>query len=773
MFYVANKSGISCVSVDVSHWPPADINSGVPLRRYHVSEIVIVIVTVLEISVVITPWVDIAIILGISIPITAGIGIVVAIRIVVVIVFGVGVTIALGIDVSIVLGIGTAIASWDQRRNNSQDPSRNHHTEMITPRCNHNSTAPQEAAPPVPDVSDTTQAHGVGPDQSSVFVPLLEGTPGSPLPDPLPQVGIGGAPLDEAAIRSSVAPVESALRRASVFQDLQHSYDRLLSSYFGLGRRVVELQHDPDNTARLASSFVQFVQQKFSIQANKLQRSQQKCDELRNALQERLHNAAELADLRDHLAYRERVHADAVVSFEQTIHDLNCQLAVALAAATANALGASGTDPQLQARLDAAIANQADTARDLEDAQESIKALEASQTSLENSNRYFRQSRSSSGGAQHQVWTTITAAISAKPDTNEAAQTWGSGRSRQHKGGGGRSTADASAGGRSSGKDDDNGSAWSGRSGSFLSDQDLRQLAPNNIPRERWIPGYHGPVNFSVANVDPWSVRPVRQLSDCVQAVSRLVLSSTLLFPQRVPVSSPGTWYPELITEANIVALYEIRPWTVLQHVIPPRSCDISGWFTKFVRLYVVFEGESLRAYWEATHKRPISKAMKADDPFMAQVWLDHKQRRSRLGPKWQTLLKHLLAGMIAGHCDLDLLLDPFFPPLSRTSEYGLWYPSLGASRAPANLVQALSIVDAADPWRNQYRTNPCTSEHIFWYPGLGASRAPVDLVHALSIVDAADPWRNQYRTNPNDHPGYHIVRLDSKFRTPSNDQVI
>ncbi|GMF22414.1 unnamed protein product [Phytophthora fragariaefolia] len=306
---------------------------------------------------------------------------------------------------------------------------------------------------------------------------------------------------------------------------------------------------------------------------------------------------------------------------------------------------------------------------------------------------------------------------------------------RDSPGWGGRSTADASAGGRSSGNDGDNGSVGSGQSGSFISDQELRQLAPTNIPRDRWIPGYHGSVNFSIADVDPWPVHTVRQLSVRDLTVSKLFhvwcRPPLWLFPQRVPVPSPGTWYSELITEANIVALYQIRPWTVLQRVIPPRSFDISGWFTECMRLYVAFEGESLQAYWDATHKLPISKAMKADDPFMAQFWLDRKQRRSRLGPKWQTLLKHLLAGMVAGHCDLDLLLDPFFLHLPRTSEHG------------------------------------------FWYPGLGASRAPADLVQALSIVDAANPWRNQYRTNPNDHPGYHIVRLDGNFRTPSNDQVI
>ncbi|GMF29827.1 unnamed protein product [Phytophthora fragariaefolia] len=607
------------------------------------------------------------------------------------------------------------------------------------------SNAPQEAAPPVPDVSDTTQAHAVGPDQSPVFVPLLEGTPGSPLPDPLPQS----------------------------FK----SYDRLLSSYFGLRRSVVEPQRDLDDSARLASPFVQFVQQKFSIQANKLQLSQQECAELRNALQERLDNACELADLRDHLAYRERVHADAVASFEQTIDDLNRRLAVVLAAATANALGASVTDPQLQARLDAAIANQADTARDLDDAQESIKALEASQTALENSNRNVRQqitnlrsrvaqteadaaavltrvlderdrfqalldksdqevqdhltalrqarddrgraladivqarkyhsittvsplilhrdfrrsvplhpnsppmSRSPSGGARHQPGpqsqprsppnrtptkhgssskkrrqrysssrppsprscpsrkrrplrrqSTGSADSSDDDDVNHlhaglaqshssTRRSLSSGRSSQgssgmgtqatpihvdtsdsggsslnsasrgglgqrraqadHDGtsGGGRSTADASAGGRSSGNDGDDGSAGFGRSDSFLSDRDRRQLTPTKIPRERWIPGYHGSVNFSVADVDPWPVHHVRQLSVRYLTVSKLFHDwcrpPFWLFPQRVPVPSPGTWYPELITETNIVALYTIRPWTVLQRVISPRSSGL------------------------------------------------------------------------------------------------------------------------------------------------------------------------------------------------------
>jgi hypothetical protein len=117
--------------------------------------------------------------------------------------------------------------------------------------------------------------------------------------------------------------------------------------------------------------------------------------------------------------------------------------------------------------------------------------------------------------------------------------------------------------------------------------------------------------------------------------------------------------------------------------------------------------------------------------PYLDRFNRDRKQRRSRAGTRWKKILEIVLQGMIQGHCDLDLLLDPFL----------LHFPRKNAE-------------DGA------------------WYPGLGARVAPVDLLEALTLADTSDPWRNQFRDSPPDHPGLQVARLDGKFRlaAPSSD---
>ncbi|KAL3659433.1 hypothetical protein V7S43_015704 [Phytophthora oleae] len=85
------------------------------------------------------------------------------------------------------------------------------------------------------------------------------------------------------------------------------------------------------------------------------------------------------------------------------------------------------------------------------------------------------------------------------------------------------------------------------------------------------------------------------------------------------------------------------------------------------------------------------------------------------------------MSGLKDGECDLDLLLDPYF----------LHFPVRG--------------------------------EQVQWYLGLGERQRPADLIAALRIVDAADPWRNQYRSDVADHPGSRLARLDRKFY-PADD---
>ena len=78
---------------------------------------------------------------------------------------------------------------------------------------------------------------------------------------------------------------------------------------------------------------------------------------------------------------------------------------------------------------------------------------------------------------------------------------------------------------------------------------------------------------------------------------------------------------------------------------------------------------------------------------------------------------------MVEGHCDLDILLDPFF----------LHYPRMHEERV--------------------------------WYPGLGHNADPADLLEDLEIANREKPWRNQFRNAPGDHPGSQISRLLNKFK--------
>jgi hypothetical protein len=107
----------------------------------------------------------------------------------------------------------------------------------------------------------------------------------------------------------------------------------------------------------------------------------------------------------------------------------------------------------------------------------------------------------------------------------------------------------------------------------------------------------------------------------------------------------------------------------------------------------------------------------------MQTFWRQRKQRRSRFGARWKNFLKRILSGMIAGYCDLDILLDPFF----------LHYPR--------------------------------PHEERVWYPGLGHSNDQADLLEAMDMADQADPWRNQFRNAYGDHPGSQIPRLQDKFK--------
>ena len=175
----------------------------------------------------------------------------------------------------------------------------------------------------------------------------------------------------------------------------------------------------------------------------------------------------------------------------------------------------------------------------------------------------------------------------------------------------------------------------------------------------------------------------------------------------------------------QIDSLYDQTPWDVLDVSISPISFPLSGWYAEMALRYQELENRHLMALWEATHLLPLYKKHRDSDPRLDVYWNQRKQRRSRLGASWKRFLQFVLRGLIAGHCDLDILLDPFLLHYPRSHESGRWYP------------------------------------------GLGTTQDPADLVTALQLVDEADPWRNQFRSAIADHPGSSIDRLVGKFDTP------
>ena len=109
---------------------------------------------------------------------------------------------------------------------------------------------------------------------------------------------------------------------------------------------------------------------------------------------------------------------------------------------------------------------------------------------------------------------------------------------------------------------------------------------------------------------------------------------------------------------------------------------------------YLELESSHRQALWESTHAFPINPAQRRSKPFMQAFWRQRKQRRSRFGARWKSSLETILSGMVAGHCDLDILLDPFFIHYPRPHEERVWYPGFGNSGDPADHLEALDPAD-------------------------------------------------------------------------------
>jgi hypothetical protein len=163
-------------------------------------------------------------------------------------------------------------------------------------------------------------------------------------------------------------------------------------------------------------------------------------------------------------------------------------------------------------------------------------------------------------------------------------------------------------------------------------------LDPTIVPWDEWIPGYHGRVAYSEEDVAPWNTSAFSQVSILELNVELLfhdfAQPSAWIFPAEGEPPTPHLWYPELITEANVIQLLKTEPWTVLDTQITPVSFDHSGWFAWIALKYVDLEEEHKQSFWESAHAFPIDSVLRKQDPYMAEFGRQRKQRRSRLGAR-------------------------------------------------------------------------------------------------------------------------------------------
>ncbi|POM67868.1 Hypothetical protein PHPALM_16049 [Phytophthora palmivora] len=125
-------------------------------------------------------------------------------------------------------------------------------------------------------------------------------------------------------------------------------------------------------------------------------------------------------------------------------------------------------------------------------------------------------------------------------------------------------------------------------------------------------------------------------------------------FPHRPTICTSPTapaFCGHLITEANVKALQAAEPWWVIRNILPPISfeADVGGRLGIFVRQYRDFEVSELIAYWESTHKFPITAAMIAQSPWLGSFAKQRNNRRSHAGNRWKRMLLTLIQAMIEG----------------------------------------------------------------------------------------------------------------------------
>ncbi|OWZ05120.1 hypothetical protein PHMEG_00022848 [Phytophthora megakarya] len=289
--------------------------------------------------------------------------------------------------------------------------------------------------------------------------------------------------------------------------------------------------------------------------------------------------------------------------------------------------------------------------------------------------------------------------------------------------------------------DDSDGGDWSngsgGGGGGSPVDQAEMPLPSTMLLRRLFaadhecIPGRQQSRQYNIVDVDPWVIQKINTLT--IMTMTLEVLSRALPFR------------PEWIFSSHVprVATSKIR--SILQpseHGLEQRprwsqpdvfEITVDGRLGFLIERYSAVEFQDLIAYWESTHRFPVSPALMHNDPYLALFVVERKNHRSHAGARWKQILQLFLIARREDWCDLDLLLDSYFLHSPKRTDEVAWYPGIEARSA-----------NLADPQLHR--------------------RESADLIEVLAECDAADPWRTHYRLHRTGLPARRNARLAGRF---------
>ncbi|KAL3670445.1 hypothetical protein V7S43_004764 [Phytophthora oleae] len=204
-------------------------------------------------------------------------------------------------------------------------------------------------------------------------------------------------------------------------------------------------------------------------------------------------------------------------------------------------------------------------------------------------------------------------------------------------------------------------------------------------PDGSFIPGRLRPHNWTVAEIEPWSVTKLNHVSVASLVITDLFptipTTPVWIFPIAGKPPHASGYCKDLITTGNVKALLETCPWEILENSRTPICFDanVGGRLGQFVESYLAHEEKHLQAYWESSHSFPIEGSQ---DSWLLSYRKQRSNRGSHTGNSWKQVLAILIAAMQDGWCDLDILLDLTVLHFPKRGDKVTWFPGVGSRRA-------------------------------------------------------------------------------------------